>query len=402
MNKKYLTSYLSFFTFTFAFLSLCGLGQYGWGQESGTVDRSTEDQAQLLDVNANENENEGGAKLENSEGPLLLLKADLNLLNQMKVALNIPAHIKLSLENFPFLHKAERETFNFGVLVNNPEITIYRSAGLGKSGLQALFGHLEKNHLPAPEAVIYMNKDGYKNATGAKNLFTRFMKNSGEKYKEFALEEDQWLTSKKIFFYHPLAVDELEANTYLDGINPLQCHLKNERIEALGDAEGVEGVEGVEAEGACDGDEESGKNILSLLGRRALQYYEKNLEVIQSRKLKGDQETLYNILDLILLRSHRAVLFHCKGGVHRTGMIALAIRSLQGGLWTAPFQKPVHVKVHVKHIFPRLVEITNLAELEYFFHNPKNFRESNLLAIRELSGQGRFQMLQEKFQKKIQ
>ena len=56
----------------------------------------------------------------------------------------------------------EHRGIKFGVMVNNEDYTIYRSAKLGKSGFKTLDEYLRKRDLPFPKTVIYMNKTGYK------------------------------------------------------------------------------------------------------------------------------------------------------------------------------------------------------------------------------------------------
>ena len=64
-------------------------------------------------------------------------------------------------------------------------------------------------------------------------------------------------------------------------------------------------------------------------------------EIISSRdlfdfkgpELDGGLESFYRVLELVLNKDNQPVLFHCFGGRHRTGMVALAIRSIQGGWW---------------------------------------------------------------------
>jgi hypothetical protein len=82
--------------------------------------------------------------------------------------------------------------------------------------------------------------------------------------------------------------------------------------------------------------------------------------------LDGGMDAFYRVLDLVL-ESKEPILFHCTGGHHRTGMIALAIRYLQGGAWReGDFQGPLS-RQHL-----------NKAQYEYYKHNPFLFENDNL------------------------
>ncbi|MFZ9596364.1 MAG: hypothetical protein ACO3A2_09835, partial [Bdellovibrionia bacterium] len=110
---------------------------------------------------------------------------------------------------------------------------------------------------------------------------------------------------------------------------------------------------------------------------------------------KSGAPALYQTLREVLI-SEGAVDFHCKGGLHRTGMIALMIRYLQGGNWT--LESPQYSGLTKRHgQSPRLTQFKNKAQYEYFQHNPKNFRQENLNSIEALSNQPLFLCLKEKF-----
>jgi hypothetical protein len=92
--------------------------------------------------------------------------------------------------------------------------------------------------------------------------------------------------------------------------------------------------------------------------------------------------------------------FHCKGGIHRTGMVGLMIRYLQGGYWTDVKPPQELQKMHVTWLgvpTPQEVEIRNLAEFEYIQHNPSRIRPENLDAIRRLSQERQFRCLKKNF-----
>lgn len=262
---------------------------------------------------------------------------------------------------------------NFGVLVNNPYFRIYRSSGLGTRGLAELENHLQGEDHPErlPSTIIYMNHYAYGDAS--ENLKNYFIKKYKEwegsptfAYQAFAKQQDMHplfpRSEKQFLFLHP--ADSAEKNVFLQGKNPLQDLLEERDFTGISLKRPAKG---------------------------------------ESIRTRGGRENLYNVLEGIL-SGKGPVLFHCKGGIHRTGMTALMIRYLQGGEWTRPWLReseggPSAISVRAKTGGPtyQMVKVGNPAEYEYFLHNPKNFRRENLQAIRELSGDLRFQCLREKF-----
>lgn len=256
--------------------------------------------------------------------------------------------------------------YNFGVLINNEHYTIYRSAGMGDEGFQDIKKHLDSEGLPIPQSVIYMNHYGYKKQTKAFGSLQRLLRPKDYKLREFATLQDKELLKEGIKFYHPLALNEDDANVYLDGKSPLEP-------------------------------KSSPRVIKKILSDSAKEYYSSKGVDFNNRILQGDKEAFYNILDIILKRGKQPVLFHCKGGIHRTGMLALAIRYLQGGKWTKNFPVPIKLDAKVNVIFKKPVLLNNLAEYEYFLHNQTQFRLSNLKAIRQLADEKRFKDLKKNY-----
>jgi hypothetical protein len=290
--------------------------------------------------------------------------------SRIKSLLKIPQEVKLSSENCAL------EPYNFGVLLSTPQYTFYRSAAIGGSGLEAILTHLKKNNLPAPKSIIYMNKSGYMPDGAIKSTLMDIFKKGSFTHKEFALEEDQALgdggafAKNNVTFFHPLASDEGSANTYLDGKNPF-----GEETEVI--------------------------KVDEILSLKSKEYYDKKGIKYQDRVLKGDKESFYNILDILLTKSGGCGLFHCKGGLHRTGMIALALRNLEGGIWTQKFIIPIKIKGYYNGIISSDYVLENLAEYEYLTHNEKNFRIQNILAMREISKDPRFLELKKQFGKML-
>lgn len=195
---------------------------------------------------------------------------------------------------------------NFGLLVNNSYYQIYRSAALGRSGLHDLEKHLKKEGLPFPKTIIYMNHDGYKK--------TRL------RSKLFALEELEASKDYGFEYFHSFRRD---YSTYLDTYDP--------------------------------------SNPKKDVNKR--KYID---EILPEMQIFGDMDAFYRVLDLVL-NSEQPVLFHCTGGHHRTGMVALAIRYLQGGAWREG-----------KYIGPLRRQYLNKAQYEYYKHNTVQFESRNL------------------------
>jgi len=112
----------------------------------------------------------------------------------------------------------------------------------------------------------------------------------------------------------------------------------------------------------------------------------------------GGREAFYEVLKQILTH-HGAVDFHCKGGIHRTGMVGLMIRYLQGGEWTKELTQPFHTTAKRGNLLKKdlALQLRNEAEKEYRDHNPNNFRQENLQTIRELSQDSLFECLKTEF-----
>jgi len=227
------------------------------------------------------------------------------------------------------VHGASDREANFGVVVQNDNYTIYRSAMLGKQGLKHLSNYLEVHNMPFPKTIIYMNKQGYS--------FPLY----------FAIEEYKASLSGKygeFEYFHPFS----EYRTYVDGQNPYEAKEDIDTDLTLGP-----------------------------IGKRYFHLFDDGID--------GGVETVINILKLIVDTERQPVLFHCLGGLHRTGMIGMSVRYLQGGYWV---DGP---KTEVQGI-----EL-NPAEYEYFKYNPLIFRPNNIKFIRKFTQDPRFLELKEKY-----
>ena len=165
--------------------------------------------------------------------------------------------------------------YKFGVVSNNANYQIFRSSALGKNGLRRVSRYMKGKSLPLPQTIIYMNSGGYS--------FPFY----------FALDEYKKQDEYQFQFFHSFG----NPRTYLDGHNPYN----------------------------------PSKNIDTslILGREARKYFD-----FEDDRPDGGVDRLFVILDLILDPVNQPVLFHCHGGRHRTGMFAMILRHMQGGVWT--------------------------------------------------------------------
>ena len=215
----------------------------------------------------------------------------------------------------------------FGVLVENEHYQIYRSKKLGDGGLEELFeDYFQEKGQDFPKTIIYMNRAGYK--------FPFY----------YAIDEHKLQDKYGYQFYHSFGT----PRTYLDGFNPYDAD--------------------------TDIDE---KKPLGRHARKYFSYFDDGID--------GDVDDFFTIMELVLNPYNQPVLFHCFGGRHRTGMVALAIRYMQGGRWT---NGP---RFHRKDMW------MNAAQFEYYRFNHAFFREENLEFIDRVIEDERFIQLKEKY-----
>lgn len=176
------------------------------------------------------------------------------------------------------------QKYNFGLLINSKTHTIYRSSALGYEGLEDTWRVLKKCTLPMPKTIIYMNKEGYTWPT------------------TFAIQE--YLAQEKygFRFYHSFGPDH--ERTYVDGHNPFHPDKNVDKTKYLN--EQAERLFPPKDHPAADG----------------------GIEIFK------------RVLEYVLDPNNQPVLFHCLGGRHRTGMMAMAIRYLQDDFWmTGPLKR---------------------------------------------------------------
>ncbi|MBF0205727.1 MAG: hypothetical protein HQK53_02450 [Oligoflexia bacterium] len=240
----------------------------------------------------------------------------------------------------------DNQNLNFGVIVANPYFKIYRSSALGNLGVADLEMHLQ-NPNDLPRTIVYLNRCGYQNDDPlivAKERGIQLFKGLSNKphymagnYAEEEKNNNFFPRSRIVYnFIHPHGTSGYAGyNVYLSEHNPLHDLL-----------------------------------VAYDFGER-------------DKGIRGGRDGLYNVLERILLgQVDGPVLFHCKGGIHRTGMAALAIRYLQGNAWIAPFAA---VKLHAKRdkFFPRCKILQNMSTLLITLYNfvLKIFRQSPNLVM---------------------
>ena len=265
-------------------------------------------------------------------------------------------HFKqFSINNFSFAK------YNFGVVVNNNRHRLYRSKALGELGTRELFSFLRKNGLSIPNLVIFMNKQGYKQPSNLNGGLYGIGISPRIEDGVFAFEESQIFSKfgafPEVSFFHPL-----NSPVYLSGQDIIHDDL------------------------AFPIDDYVDQDIKK--------YFESQIRTSGTGEhILAKKDNFYFILKLVL-ESRDPVLFHCTGGRHRTGMIAMAIRYMQGSYWTKPFRQEIKVKIpNINH----MVGLRNLAEVEYYLHNKRFLREKNLQSLRALSQESKFKALSKKY-----
>ncbi len=228
------------------------------------------------------------------------------------------------------VHGPSDKLIHFGVVVKNSSYTIYRSSALGKHGLKHLSKMLDEQDLPFPKTIIYMNYEGY--AFPFYFAIKEYKASLSGAYGEFD-------------FFHPFGA----LRTYVDGEDPY--HPTDDIDTTLN---------------------------LGPIGQR---YFS-----LQDVGISGGTDAVIDILKLVLDPERQPVLFHCFGGLHRTGMIAMLVRFVQGGFWVdGPKTSTKGMQL-------------NPAEYEYAKFNPILFRKKNIQFVEKFSHDPRFLDLQDQYQ----
>lgn len=245
-----------------------------------------------------------------------------------------PNNMLLRAENLRF---SKQGPLNFGLVIKNGNHTIYRSERLGNAGLVELARYLKKENMPFPKTILHLNRHGFKRRLPFLTLF--------------ALQEYESQKKFNFRYFHPF---NYKFRTYLDGRNPYEPQIDID-----------------------------GKKYLNSQAR-------KYFGTIDDNKKDGGIEAFMRVMNLIL-GAKSPVLFHCTGGRHRTGMVAMAIRYLQGGQW-------IHgekYQVRIGRVGPK-VEL-NPAQYEYYLHNKVSFRRKNIEFVEEFYNDQLFSELEEKY-----
>ncbi|MFK7825648.1 MAG: tyrosine-protein phosphatase [Oligoflexales bacterium] len=251
------------------------------------------------------------------------------------------------------------EPLNFGAVIHNKYHKIYRSKALGERGVEELFSFMNRAKLELPSTVVFMNKEGYKRSivgswvSPITHVFNGIIPFVYEQAKMFG----KGGKFANISFFHPL-----NSRVFLSGQDPLN-DVVSLPISTIAEPDIVNYF----------AEEISDNGIVNIIASRS---------------------SFFNTLELVLA-GKGPVLFHCTGGLHRTGMIALSIRYLQGGIWLKPFKNPLEVKTGLQG---KISKLSNLAEVEYYLHNTWNFRSKNLNALRNIVEAEEFKELQKRYQ----
>lgn len=241
---------------------------------------------------------------------------------------------------------------NFGAIHQSKRLTIYRSKGLGNWGKKILIDHLLNHNLAIPSRIIYMNKQGYIN--GPLNIWTL----------RFALEENE-----NQFFLHPKTNKQIKYE-FLHPLNP-----ENPGISYI-----------------------SGKNPLEVNKKDIFSFTIDRDGKAYNYFTDGGVKNIKYVL-LKILEKEQTVLIHCKGGIHRTGMISILLRGIIDNRWLSGNDVfPQNIKVTKSYFDIQTVTLHNPAEFEYFLHNPDNFRLENIYAVRKIATQKWYRCLQQKFE----
>jgi hypothetical protein len=226
-------------------------------------------------------------------------------------------NLSVKKDNLPYSFRRKfLQKINFGVVKNNGNYQLYRSKKLGEEGLKELRKHLEINNLPFPRTIIYLGNEGYKWTA---------------KSDKFAIDEFKLQDLYGYDFFHSYGDEE---RTYIDELNPYFAR-KNIDDEKYIDNEG--------------------KDLFS---------------ISKDDKADGGVSDFTNIMRIILNPNRNPVLFHGVNGTQRTGMIALALRYLEGGEWIFGPKKNIKIWDVEYELNP--------AQFEYYKHNKKFFKKENI------------------------
>jgi hypothetical protein len=294
--------------------------------------------------------------------------------------------------------------FNFGALIVNSSFQIFRSSGLGREGMRRMNNAFDKAEMTPPKNYFYFNQYGYKHAGNLKVAVAALTPGVDPTIQRaFATQQESYVQrwnlmhespDAKIKFFHPLSPIEAQRNVLFGGMSPDQEIIRKE----------ISKITSPKTRSHLLGDHERTMKPAQTMETVAQKY---------TQEITGSGENFMESLKTIVgkgdVKLKGATVFHCKGGIHRTGMMALAIRYLQGGDWTKNFSAPIQVEASseetkgIKRVkksaqkalaLKRKFYVRNWAEYEYYKHNQRLFRPENLEFLEKLSKTSEFQGLQ--------
>ena len=272
---------------------------------------------------------------------------------------------------------------NFGVVFYNQYYKIYRSTGLNREALKLLKTHLTLGQLDCPKNIVYLKDDNYaKEGTQPMGLAQRLglslLNLIG--MPMFIFSGDFASVEEEVSIQHAARKAGASCAEYADTeYFPFRfTHPKGE---------GEDHVDRVDATA----------NFLAFKSEEFSDW--NNLFRVGSEEESLKRKTVFYAALKRMLTLDGATNLHCRGGAHDTGIIALALRYLQGGTWIEKFQENKTpywlMDLHGLHVVR--ANISNIAEQEYYNHCSGDFRQHNLEMIKALSNEPFFQCLKRKF-----
>ncbi len=269
-----------------------------------------------------------------------------------------------------------KKTLNFGVVLYNPYIKDYRlKAPKTDNEARLLKKHLTDHELAKPGTVFYFNTAGYSSKFG-----TPYVETEKKNMREYGIGQREVDKNRKPIVGQDYSSPNGRFNEpkyddiYLDG-----------RHIAVGSGDlPVESLKGKKVPNATRSPLHPNTTVVRRGGRKSLLTVLKGVLTVDSSK--------------------KAILEHCDGGNHRTGMKVLMLRYLQGGKWAdRSISKEITTRAEggpgrkiqgLRKVHPTILD---LAQEEYIYHNNKKFRPENLRTVEALTSDPVFKCVKEKF-----
>ena len=274
----------------------------------------------------------------------------------------IPAYINKAYEL-----KQKLRAYNFGVIW---EGMIYRSAKLGAEGIGTVFHQLKKFGQATPQSIASLHVMGFGGPGGSYNL-----------------EEIEACENRGVTFLHSYHPDPF-LTVYMDGTNPASIDINDPHHGNIYKRETLK------------------KYIPEKKNREKLGIRQ---SLLKERVVIGDTmdflQTIENLID-----APWPLLIHCKGGRHKTGMIAMIFEYLAfKQSMNEEHSKIVTVSDVTKGVFLKRFSLRP-AEVNYAEYNSNVYRHQNIKFIRGvISGKflnsselrEKWELINRKFRKKI-